>query len=96
MRFEQLLEAEAIINGNKILIINTEMNISVQYDNTQVLSVYGHFSYVKDKKYYTTKTTVKFTSDKLWKHHSNKIQKDNLPESALIDFDNKEIKIQFS
>jgi len=95
MRVEKLLEAEAIINGKKISIINTEMDISVQYNFSEVKSVFGNFSYTKYKSHYTTKTIVKFTSDASWTYKYKIDTERETPENATIDFDNKIIKIHF-
>ena len=66
----KLLEAKAIINQKTIVIINTEMDISVEYDfnkdNLDVKSVFGEFSYSSKAINFDKKTTIKFNTDNTW------------------------------
>ena len=96
----KLLDAEAIINNHTIQIVNTEMNISVEYDvknDISVKSIFGEFSFNTKKINYQKKTTIKFTTDNTWSTIINcsLVLKEQLPEFASINFDTKTIKIQF-
>lgn len=106
----KLLEAEAIINNTTIQIINTEMNILVDYDvkkHYSLNSIYGEFSYITQKPNYQKKTIIKFNikNDYTWStiltsdkpsFISQEELNNIIPEFASINFDTKTIKINFS
>ena len=106
----RLLEAEAIINNTTISIINTEMNILVDYDINKIYqlnSIYGEFSYNTQKPNYQKKTIIKFNikNDYTWStiittdkptFITQEVLDNIIPEFASINFDTKTIKINFS
>jgi len=106
----RLLEAEAIINNTTIQIINTEMNILVDYDINKIYalnSIYGEFSYNTQKPNYQKKTIIKFNiiNDYTWStiltsdkptFITQEVLDNIIPVFASINFDTKTIKINFS
>ena len=106
----KLLEATAICkNNNELSIVNTAMDIEVDWDCTlvkndyqaevdiKINSVSGNFSSQNKVDTIETTTMVKFTTDDSWKliYDKNGTTLPLFPSSALINLSLKTIKIRF-
>jgi hypothetical protein len=104
----KLLEAKAIINNKTIHIINTQMDIYVDWDieitrkESSALIKYifkevkGHFEYVHKNESYKKIVTIEFKSDSDYKITQITNLAENIePLSAVINLDLKTIQIKF-
>jgi hypothetical protein len=106
----RLLEAKAIIGEKTIPIINTQMEIFVDWDiairkydeNAELLIdykiIYGDFIITEQKSNCTKSTKTTFMTDKSWKINSffqSKLPYIIEPLIAKINFDTKQIDISF-
>ena len=106
----KLLEATAICkNNNEISIVNTAMDIEVDWDCTLVKndfqaevdiiisSVRGNFSTQTKVDSVETTTIVKFKTDESWKILYDKTETTLplFPSTAIINLSSKKIKIRF-
>jgi hypothetical protein len=104
----KLLEAQAIINENLIDILNTEMDISVEWEFDSIKKessvnfvfvfqkVKGAFTYTKKYQSYKKATQINFETDDTWRisyNYDEKFTEPLEPVSALINFDLKTITI---
>jgi hypothetical protein len=104
----KLLEATAIINNKTINIINTQMDIYVDWDieiikkeSSAIIKcifkeVKGNFEYVSKNEAYKKVISIEFKSDKDFKITHIPYLAENLePISAVINLDLKTIQIKF-
>jgi len=106
----QILDCDIIVNARKINIINSEMNIDIEWDiETEktnenvsvkpiVKSLKGFVSFTTTQPSYKKVTKMEFTTDLSWTINS-KTETINLPEIqpmySLIDFDEKRVIISY-
>lgn len=105
----KLLDAVFFKNDNAISIVNTAMDIEVDWDCSLVKSnsqaeidisincVKGNFSYQNRLDSVETTTIVKFKTDDTWRltHDKKEITLPVFPSSAIINLSLKTIKISF-
>lgn len=105
----KILEAEATINGKVYKIINTDMDLSVEWDisvdkkdtRAEINLIYkrliGSFSYQTNPIGYKKKTTITFSGDQscFLITATSKLSKIVEPLIAYINLDLKEIIISF-
>jgi hypothetical protein len=104
----KLLEATAIINNKTINIINTQMDIYVDWDieiikkeSSAIIKcifkeVKGHFEYVSKNEAYKKIVSIEFKSDSNTKiSHIPSLAENLEPVSAVINLDLKTIQIKF-
>jgi hypothetical protein len=105
----KILEAEATINGSVYKIINTDMDLSVEWDisvdkkdtraeiNVIFKRLIGSFSYQNHLNGYKKKTTITFSVDQscFSINAPSKLLKVVEPLIAYINLDLKEIIISF-
>jgi hypothetical protein len=107
----KILEATAILKGKNIPILNTEMDISADWDiqlqkeetlvrlNINVKSVYGDFHWVDNCGHYKKKVEIHFSTEDWATKVVNNIsgyQEIIEPFKVKIDFDNKSVTVFFS
>jgi hypothetical protein len=102
-----LFEIAVYINNKQLNVLNTQMNISVIWDielekkeNSASLkyifeSVYGNFTIEDVKDSYKKTSTYTFKTNEEWIIQHVPYPSDNIsPTSAVINFDDKTIKIK--
>lgn len=106
----QILECEIIINSKKITIINSEMNIELEWDleleknkdnaslNIVFKNIKGNVSFSANYDNYKKNTKIDFSSDSSW----TILSKDEMvnfrriePTSSVINFDEKRVIIEY-
>jgi hypothetical protein len=104
----KLLEAKAVIKEKVINILNTDMDISANWDvelikkeefifiNMIFQQVYGSFNWVSSNDTYSKKTSLTFSSDETWNIKCKcdyDFNQPIFPTGAIINFDKKTIEI---
>lgn len=105
----QILECDIIVNTKKISIINSEMNIVLDWDvelektedsvsvKTILTNLKGFVSFITQNPNYKKNTRIDFSTDSSWILKSKfpaDLQKIE-PVYSLIDFDEKRVTIEY-
>jgi len=104
----RILELTIYINGTQVNIINSDINVFVHWD-VEILrkedsaslkytfhSIYGNFETNIKNELFSKKSTYKFQTDESWSYSHIPYATDTIsPTSAVINFDDKSIKIKF-
>jgi hypothetical protein len=106
----KILESKVTISGKVYNVINTDSEISVDWDIAldkkdtsaiivlKINSVFGNFNYSEQREGYQKKTTINFKSDDTWKVNASIRELNDyviLPIISKIDLDTKTIQIYF-
>lgn len=106
----QILETDIIVNSKKYQIINSEMNIVIEWDteltkteesvslNIKLKNIKGTISFSSQNTGYKKKTSIDFNSDSSWVFVSKNetINIDRIePVYSLINLDDKVVTIEY-
>lgn len=107
----QILEASIIINGKRREIINSEMQLFLEWDikidkktdsvsiNLIMENIKGFLEFTEVKEYYKKRNIIEFSSNSNWSINyqiTREVDYEKVePLFAQIDFDEKKIKIEF-
>ena len=105
----RLLDAKIIFNKKSISLLNTDMEIYVEWDaklkenftsvdlSLNIISVHGNFNIYDNVDSYKTKTNIEFRTDKEWKIELSQefyiTFKEIQPIIGIINLDEKAIKL---
>ena len=104
----KLIDLTAYIKGTPLPIINSEMDVTVDWDlsvekksdSATIIytfeSISGKFTVHESKELFEKTIEYKFSSDETWKFSHVPYSTDSIsPTSAIINFDDKTVKIKF-
>ena len=104
----KLIDLTAYIKGTPLPIINSEMDVTVDWDlsvekksdSATIIytfeSISGKFIVHESKELFEKTIEYKFSSDETWKFSHVPYSTDSIsPTSAIINFDDKTVKIKF-
>jgi hypothetical protein len=108
----KLIDLTAYIKGSSINILNTEVDVYVEWDlsinkittkdfdyaelHYLFSSVHGKFTVHESKELFEKTIEYKFSTDETWKFSHVPYSTDSIsPTSAIINFDDKTVKIKF-
>jgi len=104
----QLFDLTVYLNNRQYSIINTEMKLHLEWnvelqktEDTAKLKflfkrLFGNFSIHEQKELYKRASLYTFSTDEKWSYAQLIFESDNIsPTSAIINFDDKSVKIKF-